>query len=226
MSGGDNNAGKAKDDGKAFLLIEDGTKLPCIFNPKDFSVTKSNSWSTKEVPSQSAVTPTFGGGQPQELTLALLFDATLLTPKMSVTQVTVALFKSMKASKKEPGKSKLRPPTLKFEWGAFSFLGVTKSLTVQYQLFRENGEPIRADVKLTLMQWDVLGAAWKGQNPTTRSAGGLGAHIVRDGDSLPSIAYRLYGDPTLWRPIAEANGIDDPLSLRSGLTLSVPSLDA
>jgi nucleoid-associated protein YgaU len=213
------------DGSKASLAIEDGSVVPCIFNPKDFSVTKSNSWSTKEVPNQAAVTPTFGGGQPQELTLALLFDSTLLTPEMSVKQVTVELFKSMKASRKEPGKSKPRPPTLKFEWGEFSFLGVTKSLTVQYQLFRENGEPIRADVKLTLMQWDGMGAAWKGQNPTTRSAGGLGAHTVRDGDSLASIAFRAYGDATQWRSIAEANGIDDPFSLRSGRTLAVPSLD-
>jgi nucleoid-associated protein YgaU len=64
-----------------------------------------------------------------------------------------------------------------------------------------------------------------GQNPTTRSSGALGAHVVHDGDSLPSIAYTVYGDPTHWRVIAEANGIDDPLRLRSGRALSLPSLD-
>ena len=42
-------------------------------------------------------------------------------------------------------------------------------------------------------------------------------HVVSDGDSLPSIAYAAYGDATQWRAIAEANGIDDPLSLRRGL---------
>ena len=122
------------------------------------------------------------------------------------------------------GKNKARPPKLTFGWGDFQFQGVAKSLTVQYQLFSADGEPIRADVKLALVQWDVKGP--KGQNPTTRSSGALGTHVVRDGDSLPSIAYRVYGDPTQWRAIATANGIDDPLRLRSGRALSVPSLDA
>jgi len=34
---------------------------------------------------------------------------------------------------------------------------------------------------------------------------------VGAGDRLPLIAAEVYGDPRLWRPIAEANGIDDPL---------------
>jgi nucleoid-associated protein YgaU len=211
--------------GKATLEIEDdNTPLHCIFNPKDFSVTKANSWEAKAAPGQSAAKPTFGGGQPRELTLQLLFDATLLTPPVSVKDVSIKLFDAMKATKNEGGaKNKSRPPTLTFRWGAFAFQGVAKSLTVQFQLFRENGEPIRADVKLALIQWNVEGTL--GQNPTTRSSGALGAHVVHDGDSLPSIAYTVYGDPTQWRVIAEGNGIDDPLRLRSGRALSLPSLD-
>ena len=33
------------------------------------------------------------------------------------------------------------------------------------------------------------------------------------GDTLASIAYAEYGDPTMWRPLAAFNGIDDPLRL-------------
>ena len=50
-------------------------------------------------------------------------------------------------------------------------------------------------------------------------------HTVRDGDSLQSIAYSMYGDPTRWRAIAEANGIDDPLALPRGRTLTVPRVE-
>ena len=210
---------------KATLKIEDGETLTCLFNPKDFSVTKANAWQSKAAPGQSAAKPTFGGGQPRELMLQLLFDATLLTPQVSVKDVAAKLFAAMDASKNEAGaQNKSRPPAFTFAWGAFAFEGVAKSLTIQYQLFRPDGEPIRADVKLALMQWDVEGP--KGQNPTTRALGSVGAHTVRDGDSLASIAYRVYGDATRWRPIAEANDIDDPLRLRSGRALSVPALDA
>lgn len=34
---------------------------------------------------------------------------------------------------------------------------------------------------------------------------------VRIGDKLPSIAAQVYGDARLWRPIADANDIHNPL---------------
>jgi nucleoid-associated protein YgaU len=50
-------------------------------------------------------------------------------------------------------------------------------------------------------------------------------HTVVAGDSLASVAWREYGDPTLWRAIAERNGIDDPMRLPAGKTLLVPAAD-
>jgi nucleoid-associated protein YgaU len=43
-----------------------------------------------------------------------------------------------------------------------------------------------------------------GTNKTTVRA-------IKAGDRLPVIAAEVYGDPRLWRVIAEANDIDDPL---------------
>ena len=48
---------------------------------------------------------------------------------------------------------------------------------------------------------------------------------MRDGDTLPSISYKAYGDATRWRLIAEANGVDNPLHLRRGASLSLPSIE-
>ena len=210
---------------KAELTIENGgAPIKCLFNPKDYTVTKTNNWKAEPKQGETAAVPSFTGGTPWSMTLQLLFDSTLLKPAVSVKDVTGTLFDAMKATCGEVSKGNTkRPPTITFNYGTFTFVGVAQSLTVQYTLFTPEGEPIRADVKLSLMQWDVEGPA--GQNPTTRSQGELGAHIVRDGDSLPSIAYEAYGDATQWRAIAQANGIDDPLRLRSGRMLNVPRLD-
>ena len=43
------------------------------------------------------------------------------------------------------------------------------------------------------------------------------------GDTLASVAYAEYGDPTQWRALAAYNGIDDPLRVRTGTTLLLPS---
>jgi nucleoid-associated protein YgaU len=47
---------------------------------------------------------------------------------------------------------------------------------------------------------------------------------VRRGDSLTSIAAEVYRNPALWRVVAEANRIDDPLRLAAGTKLSIPKL--
>jgi nucleoid-associated protein YgaU len=214
---------------KAKLKIENGETIECLFNPKDYTVTKTNNWKAEAKQGSTAAKPSYTGGNPWEMTLQLLFDSTLLKPKMTVKQVTQTLFDAMDATCGEGAgtggkKNTKRPPTVTFEYGWFSFVAVVKNLSVQYTLFQPDGEPIRADVKLALMQYETERP--KGQNPTTQGEGGLGAHVVRDGDSLQSIAHHAYGDPTRWRAIAVANGIDNPLRLRSGATLSVPRLDA
>lgn len=220
---------KAKTPATATLTLETGGVVTCLFNPKDYTVAKSNSWSVEPQQGATAAQTTYTGGLPWEMTLQLLLDSTLLTEGDTVEAAAGTLFDAMNATQGQGGgsggnKTTKRPPILTFRFGPFSFEGVVKSLSVQYTLFEPDGEPIRADVRLSLMQWDQ--EPREGQNPTTRSEGGLGAHVLREGDSLASLAYRYYGDATRWRAIAEENGIDDPLLLRGGRTLNVPRLDA
>jgi nucleoid-associated protein YgaU len=58
----------------------------------------------------------------------------------------------------------------------------------------------------------------------TQSADVTKTRRVKLGDTLSSIAGEEYNDPAMWRPIAEANGIDDPRSLTPGTVLAVPAL--
>jgi nucleoid-associated protein YgaU len=49
-------------------------------------------------------------------------------------------------------------------------------------------------------------------------------YTVRPGDTLEGISLRFYGSGRYWRRIAERNRIADPLRLRVGARLSLPSL--
>ena len=218
---------------KAELAIDGGDTIPVLFNPTDYTITKTNTWNFKEVQGQSLPPPEFAGGAPRQITLSLLLDNSLLEGTQTVKDITDKLFKMMEVDDGQPaGGTRASPPKVTFRWGAVdTFLAVCTSLTVAYQLFEPNGMPIRADVKLDLKQADQAstassGSAQKGTNPTTRAMEGHGVHTVQDGDSLPSIAYRAYGDATRWRTIAEANGIDNPLHIRRGTPLIVPTLES
>ena len=146
-------------------------------------------------------------------------------------KITDKLFALLEANKQYGKEKKKRPPSVEFCWGRdWTFPAVIESLTVGYSLFKPDGTPIRASAKLSLTQVEKAvakpasgGAKKKGQNPTTRGMADLRSHTVRDGDSLPSISFASYGDPTLWRTIAEANGVDDPLALRRGRVARRPA---
>lgn len=218
---------------KAELEIEGrGSPIPVYFNPTEYTISKSNEWKYDKVTGNSFPKAQFGGGNPRELTLNLLLDASLLDKTAHVRDVTNDLFKMMEVKEGQTaGAAGAVPPFVTFKWGReTTFKSVCTQLTVAFKLFRPNGDPIRADVKMTLKQAETAGTASanganRAGNPTTRANAGHGVHTVKDGDTLPSIAYDAYGDATVWRAIADVNGIENPLHLRRGTALSLPKLD-
>lgn len=215
---------------RAKLEIDGQDAIECAFNPQNYTISKTNIWNFKPTTGVDLPDGEFGGGLPRRTTLTLLLDVSLLAPDQSVKDTTNKLLKMMETGGGGGGGGGSVPPFVTFRWGSVDLpKSVPVSLTIQHVLFHPNGEPIRALVDLELAQAEKAstassGSTSQGQNPTTR-AGEQRVHRVRDGDSLPSIAYSAYGDPTRWRLIAEANGIDDPLRLRRGSDLTIPGLD-
>jgi YD repeat-containing protein len=57
----------------------------------------------------------------------------------------------------------------------------------------------------------------------TGQQGGVSRYVVQAGDTLRSIALRVYGDETLWYRIADSNGLAGDTDLRPGQTLNLSS---
>jgi hypothetical protein len=204
---------------QAQLQIDGGDTIQCAFNPESYTITKTNIWTYKPNQSKDYPDPEFGGGLPMVFHLSLLLDTSLQGPDQSIKDQANALMAAMH------GKGSA-PKFVTFSWGANTLpKAAPLSISIQYALFRPNGDPMRAFVELELAQADKTNPEGQAQNPTTRGTAGLRTHIVQDGDSLHSIAYESYGDATRWRMIAQANDIDDPLRLRRGASLTIPRLD-
>ena len=73
-----------------------------------------------------------------------------------------------------------------------------------------------------LKQWKSNNSDLKDQN--LMSADVAKVWTVKLGQTLASIANYEYGDPHKWRPIAEANGIEDPSRMVPGSILIIPAL--
>jgi hypothetical protein len=207
---------------RAQLIIDGQAPIQCAFNPQEYSITKTNVWTIKPVTGKDSPTPEFGGGMPWTISVRLLLDSSLKGQAASIKDDALKLLRMMESG--GGGGGGAAPPFVTFKWGSIETPKmVGSSLRIQFVMFRPNGEPARALVDLELTQAEQ---AKPGQNPTTRAIAGVKVHTVSDGDSLPSLAYRNYGDATRWRPIAEANGIDNPLALRRGAQLTIPTLDS
>ena len=191
------------------------------FNPKELTIAKKAKWESKSTNgAKAAPPPEFKGPEPGQLTLEMFFDATAKHDG-SVVEAVDKLFACTTPTEKSHASNKPTPPLVVFQWGAIkSFPAYVTQVSAKYTLFTPEGTPIRAVCTVTLQEMPQE----KGkQNPTSGSIAARAIHTVVTGDTLASIAYREYGDPQLWRPLAHFNRVDDPARLPLGSSLVLPS---
>ena len=193
------------------------------FNPKELSLSKSAKWNRQsQKGSKKSDVPQFTGADPSKISLEMFLDASD-TQDDRVVKTVEQLFACCVPTDESHQKKKGSPPWVIFHWGAItSFTAYVSSVTVKYTLFTAGGLPIRGTATVNI---EEIAGEQKGQNPTSGGLAARTVHTVVAGDSLPSIAWREYGDPTLWRPIAERNGIDDPMRLPAGTALLIPAAE-
>jgi nucleoid-associated protein YgaU len=198
-------------------------RIPFQFNPKELTLTKTAKWqrSTARTAKKTGV-PEFVGAEPAKLTLEMFLDATRTMDDSVVTRVE-QLFACCVPTDSTRQKQKASPPWVRFQWGGMvGFAAHISTVTAKYTVFTAGGIPVRAVCTVELHE---IGSEMGGQNPTS---GALAARSVRTavaGDSYASLAHQEYGDPTLWRAIAEANGVDDPFRVPDGAALLIPALE-
>jgi len=209
---------------KIINLDKGGAEISCMFNPKEYSFSKSNSWSQGKTKGANVPQLEFGGGQPATLTMTLFFDTYSDGTDVRATY-TDAIWELMLIddSLKDKKNKKWRPPKVRFQWGsAWSFDAVITSLKQQFSLFLANGTPVRASLDVTFQQ--VKDAKlFPRQNPTSGGEPGGRLWTVTSGDTLAWIAYMEYGDATLWRRIAERNRLAKVRRLTPGTVLEIPN---
>jgi nucleoid-associated protein YgaU len=215
---------------KAILKVVDGDpetrELRFMYNPAELTTAKSANWNRpQQKGASSAGKPQFTGAGPQTVQMEIWFDAWDAVDA-DVTRSVMTLFGWTKPTPTSITKKLPRPPVLGFEWGSNRILTdlkvFLKSVNAKYVLFKPDGTPVRASATINL---EEVPEDPPKQNPSSGSQESRRGHLVGAGDSLHSVAWREYGDASLWRGIAAFNGIDDPLRVAPGTRLLVPTAD-
>jgi hypothetical protein len=187
-----------------------------MFNPAEYSISKSSSFSPGNNVGKTTTKNKFEQGQPRSLSLKLYFDTYQDGPDAEpVTKYTDTLFYLMSV---EANDNK-EPPTVEFSWGTFKFKGWLKSLRVNFTLFGIDGKPLRATADITMDE--KPGDAPKAE---TAARAWEGASIRKTADgSITGMAAQFTGDPANYRVVAAVNNIDNPLKVKNGAIIKVPT---
>jgi hypothetical protein len=188
-----------------------------LFNPTDYSLDRGSSYASMPVPGLQTPIQQYIRGEADVLTLDLFIDGTQDTDASKVNQRLEDLRRFIRIDG-----ALHAPPVCRFEWGDLHFTGTVTSLREKLTLFDPGGGVRRARVLVTLRAYksaEVQRRELKLSSPDRTHV-----RVLREGETLSSIAAEVYGDPRLWRPIALANGVDRPRAVKPGTPLKIPAL--
>jgi nucleoid-associated protein YgaU len=89
-------------------------------------------------------------------------------------------------------------------------------------LFSPDGQPLRAKISASFNGFieDTLRAAQEDSSSPDLTH----LRIVQDGDTLPLMTYRIYGDSKYYYQVAEFNGLSNLKKLETGQKIYFPPL--
>lgn len=221
---------------KAKLIIEKETgskTIDVLFNPSEYQLTDSASYSEKKVPGLDGPVIQYISGDATELSVSLFLD-TYVSNTSSFLPVSVPgigggsqssdvseITREIAETTSIDG-SLHRPPKVTFRWGSLNFEGIVTKVNHTYTMFTESGMPVRAKVNLTFKS--LFSPKDNKRKSPFESPDRTKYRTMKDGMQLWDLAYAEYGDPDLWKVIARENGIRNPLDIKAGQVVKLPAL--
>jgi hypothetical protein len=189
-------------------------QIKVLFNPEKYSLDKTAAWEEKG----RKKTLEFVGISRKSFSIELFYDT--YEAGTDVRDYTSEIVQLMDPTVEYKGKKV--PPVCVFSWGGFNFRGIVEKVTQNFSLFLSSGIPVRAVLVVGFKQFNYPTEQARGSPPGDPTK----IRTVKDGETLNAIAAREYGNPTLWRVIADANKdtIANPRVLPTGTPLVIPAL--
>lgn len=199
-------------------------RIPVLFNPEEYTLNKDMNYAQAAVPGLSGPILQFVNGNMATLELELLVDSYEgydTTPPVEPGS-DVRLLTDKITGLMEIDSTTHAPPLLLFAWGTLTFECVLARVSQRFIMFLADGTPVRARLNVTFNEY--LNPVTEAKRANLQTATFSKEHVVLQDETLSQIAGKLYDSPQIWRPIAIANGISDPRSIRAGQRLLVPAL--
>lgn len=203
---------------------ESGTTYRVAINPEKYSLSYKAEYSIENSPGTTGGKLNYHRSLPENLTLEFLFDRTGVfvdsKPKDDGVIGDIADFKKVTF---DFNGDIHRPNYLKVSWGDLLFKCVVTEFNIEYKLFNSNGKPIRAIVKVTFKNF--VAEAERAARENKSSPDLTHERTVKEGDNLPLMTYRIYGDPKYYLEVARVNGLTNFRKLTPGQKIFFPPIE-
>jgi hypothetical protein len=209
-------------------------------NPSSYTLNHLMNYSYHQGQGFSASEAVYSSSSPVHLDFEFLFDGTGVVPKpstlgdiplvgaiasaLSPDAPFVVMDEINKFNKFVGYAGKVhRPRALLLVWGSLVFPCVLTSVDYRFTLFKEDGTPLRAVAKCAFCE--SLPGAERERRDNATSPDLTHVRDVRDGDTLPLLAYDVYGNAQLYLEVARVNKVINFRRLQAASRLSFPPLD-
>ncbi|MGW2724057.1 CIS tube protein [Streptomyces sp. NPDC001492] len=199
-----------------------------MYNPDELKLEQGNTFAEVGVPGLGTPPVQYVRGKARTLSMELFFDT--YEEGIDVRRLTSPVVALLDKDPREQA-----PPVLLFSLGRLQFRCVLVEAGQRFTMFLQDGTPVRSTLTVRFQEYvrvevDVRQGLFFGSPTVSAAVNAVGTvigvgttlHVTTAGDTLSGLAGAYLGDPGLWREIARANRIDDPLNLPPGQTLVIP----
>lgn len=232
----------------AFLVEETGQRVGCLLNPETVVVERASGIR----PRRSMGGPMTGQGLPDDallftgggvtrLKLDLLFDVSIAGSTLQtedVRELTAPLW-NLAENVQRPA----RPPRVRFVWGkSWNLPSVVEAVAERLEYFTPEGAPRRSWLRMRLLRAVEPVRREAGEEPRPPIELSPDAAVPEDqvrvqpvlggrtpdaaAERLDGLAQQYYGDPRMWRVLAEFNNLEDPMKPPPDGLLRIPPASA
>lgn len=209
--------------------VADG-EFRTLLNPEKYSLKYKIEQNEDQAAGTSSSSPRFNKIPPEDLELEFVFDRTGVLVDYGQDQVfsdegsgIIDDIETFKRVVFDYNGDEHRPNYLIISWGTLLFKGTLTEMDLTYKLFKADGTPLRAVAKAKFKGFveDNLRVAIENNSSPDLTH----IRIVKDGDTLPLMTYRIYGKSKYYLEVAKANNITNFRKLKVGQKIYFPPIE-
>ena len=194
-------------------------EFEAYLNPNDITFSYEHEYDSAQGAGTTGSRMNFKKVKPGDLSLAFFIDGTGANGNLVVVQERVALFQLITGY----NGTIHRPNYLKVGWGTLPVRRcVLKTASIAYKLFSPDGVPLRAVITATFTDNSddqTRVAVTRDESPDLTHI-----HLVKAGDTLPTLCQKFYGDVSYYTAVATFNNLNNFRQLQPGQRLIFPPL--